>query len=402
VAGTLVIPMLYLLGREAYDRRTGVVAATAGAVAPLMVWYSQEARMYAMLMLFGAIAMWAQVRVVRRGGVYPWVAYAAASAAMMWTQYFGLLQIGVQQVAFLAVMAVRWRRKEPLRPFVIGWALSLAAIGLCLVPLLSFAHQQFVVNQTGGKGFGAPQQVRSATALSNNHLGIYAVIANLIWAVWGYHSNATMALLAALWPLGMLFALALLGRRRQQVTSLLVAAVIVPGIAMFVLGTFKQNLFDIRYLSTTVPILVVLIARLVAGIPRRQWAIGLCGLGLTATLTVGLADQQYNGTNPRTYDFRSAMHAIDAQARPGDVVLYDPVDLREVLQYYGPGIDLQPLAADAAAPGPGRTVFVVASPTLMNGPADASTLGRVLTTLRSHGRTATRRPFSNVEVWIFR
>ncbi len=48
VAGTLVVPMLYLLGREAYDQRTGVIAAPMGSVAPIMVWYSQEARMYAL------------------------------------------------------------------------------------------------------------------------------------------------------------------------------------------------------------------------------------------------------------------------------------------------------------------------------------------------------------------
>lgn len=35
IAGTLVIPALYLLGRELYDRRTGLVAAAFGTVSPL-------------------------------------------------------------------------------------------------------------------------------------------------------------------------------------------------------------------------------------------------------------------------------------------------------------------------------------------------------------------------------
>ena len=46
VAGTLVIPVLYELGRELYDRRTGLVAAAFAAVSPLLVWYSQEVRLY--------------------------------------------------------------------------------------------------------------------------------------------------------------------------------------------------------------------------------------------------------------------------------------------------------------------------------------------------------------------
>ena len=56
IAGTLAIPALYLLGRELYDRRTGLVAAAFGAASPLLIWYSQEARMYAFVELFGLLA----------------------------------------------------------------------------------------------------------------------------------------------------------------------------------------------------------------------------------------------------------------------------------------------------------------------------------------------------------
>jgi uncharacterized membrane protein len=45
VAGTLLIPALYGAGRDLYDRRVGLVAATFGTVAPIVIWYSQEARM---------------------------------------------------------------------------------------------------------------------------------------------------------------------------------------------------------------------------------------------------------------------------------------------------------------------------------------------------------------------
>jgi uncharacterized membrane protein len=402
VAGTLVVPMLYLLGREAYDRRTGAVAAVVGSVSPIMVWYSQEARMYALLMLFGVIAMWAQVRILRRGGRWPWVIYALSSIAMVWTQYFGLLQVVVQQLAFLYVIWSRHRRGEPVRSLLLGWGATALAIAAWLVPLLSFAHQQFMVNQTAGKGFGAPQQVGSATSLSGNHLGIYAALANVIWAVLGYHSNAAMALLAALWPLGMLFALVLLGRRHQRVTTLFLAAVLVPGVVLFVLGSVKRDLFDIRYLAMAVPILFVLIARMVTGLSFRRAAL-VAGSGLVAAaLLVGLFDQQYNGTNPRLYDFRGALAAVKAAAHPGDVVLYDPVGLREVVQYYAPTMALEPLSGHPAEPTGRHDVFVVVSRALMNGATDSDTLSRSLRTLRAHGRLVERRSLSNVEIWEFR
>jgi O-antigen/teichoic acid export membrane protein len=402
VAGTLVVPMLYILGREAYDRRTGVVAAAAGSVAPIMVWYSQEARMYALLMLFGVIAMWAQLRILRSGGRLPWVIYTLASVALVWSQYFGALQVVVQQLAFLWVIGRRYRSGRPVRGLVIGWAVSAVTMVVLIAPLVPFAYQQFMVNQTGGKGFGAPQQTGSAASLSNNHLTIYSALANLLWAVWGYHSNAAMALLAALWPLGMLFALVLLGRRHQRVTTLLVAALLIPGVIMFALGSVKQNLFDIRYLSTTVPILFVLLARMVTGISRRTVGVAIgCGV-LLLTLVVGLVDQQFNGANPRTYDFRAALAPIEAQARANQaVILYDPVDLREVIQYYAPRPTLETVAGHAHQPA-GTTIYVLASPALMNGAADKSTLNRAVTELRAHHHLVVHQHLPNVELWEFR
>jgi len=402
LAGTLVVPMLYLLGKEAYGRRTGVVAAVFGSVAPLLVWYSQEARMYALMTLFGVVAMWAQVRIVKRGGRWIWVVYAAASIALGWTQYFGLLQVAVQQLAFLWVIFARHRRGEPVRGLVIGWAVSAAAIAVWLAPLLPFAYQQYLVNQTAGKGFGGPQQVGRATSLSGTRLSVYAAIANVIWAVWGYQPNSSMVLLAALWPLGVLFALVLLGRRRQWSTSLLVAAVVVPGVTMFALGLVKRDLFDIRYLSTTVPLLVVLLARFVAAVPRRVVGVVVASGVLLGTLVVGLVDQQYNGTNPRTYDFRGALAAVEARAEPGDLVVYDPSDLREVVGYYGADLRLSPVRSDLPAPTDRRMVFVVASPALMHGATDTDGLRHTLHTLRAHGRQVDHQKLSNVEVWAFR
>ena len=401
IAGALVVPMLFFLGREVYDRRTGVIAAALGSVAPIMVWYSQETRMYALLMLFGVIAIWAQVRIFRGGGRLVWVVYVIASVAMVWTQYFGAFQLVVQQFAFAFACYTKLRRKEPVRHLVVPWVISCLAIAACLAPLLPFAYQQYVVNQTGGKGFGGPQQVGSATAISGNQLNIYSALAVLIWGIWGYQPTPVMMLVAALWPLGMLFALVILGRRHQRMTTLLVLAVLGPGVAMFALGLVKRDLFDIRYLSTTVPVLFVLLARLLSAIPRRTLALTACTTVVLVSLVAGLIDQQYNGANPRTYDFNGALASVEAEARPGDVVYYDPSDLNEVVGYYAPRLVLKPLSAQPP-PRSNRRIFVVASPSLMNGASNRAALSSFLAGLQSQGRSESHQSFPNVETWEFR
>ena len=402
LAGTLVIPMLYLLGKEAYDRRTGVLAALCGVFAPIMVWYSQEARMYALLTLFSVVALWAQVRILKRATVWMWAVYTVASAALAWTQYFGLLQVLAQQMVFLVAMWSRRGDRKALRPLAIGWAVTGIVIVVAVAPLVPFAHAQFVVNQTGGKGFGGPSQVGSATNLNGNQMGIYAALANVIWAVWGYHSNAAMALIAALWPLGMLVALGLMGRRRQPVTTMLVAAVLVPGVALFCLGLVKRDLFDIRYLSTTVPPLFILLARSVTGVVRSVRALVIVSVVLIASLGVGLADQQLNGSNPRLYDFRGAVATINTHARPGDDVLFVPDDLNEVIEYYAPRLHISSLDS-AAVPSPRRhSVFVLASTALFNSGTDADGLSVALAKLHTEGHLVHHYKLSNVEVWEFK
>ena len=69
--GTAAIPFAYLAGRELASERTGVAAAALVAVNPLLVWYSQEARAYSLLVLLSAAALWCFARALttrRRGG----------------------------------------------------------------------------------------------------------------------------------------------------------------------------------------------------------------------------------------------------------------------------------------------------------------------------------------------
>ncbi len=57
LAGVATVPVAYLLGIELRDRRAGIAAAALVAVNPMLLWYSQEARGYALLVLLTALAL---------------------------------------------------------------------------------------------------------------------------------------------------------------------------------------------------------------------------------------------------------------------------------------------------------------------------------------------------------
>jgi O-antigen/teichoic acid export membrane protein len=358
IAGTLLIPLLYRVGSEIWDRRAGLAAATLGAVAPFPVWYSQEARMYAFFMLFATLAVWMQVRAVRRNRTADWVGYALASAALLWNQYFSVLLVITQQVAF-AVLVLRGRR-DLLR----GWLGSAAGIALLIAPLVPFALQQFHANEAAGKGFeGVPSQA-GAAASQNAGLAkpaVYGALTNAVWAVFGYHSDATMTRIAALWPLGILGALAMLGRGRSRRTLLLVACALAPMVALYILGQKKPFIFEVRYFCAAVPLALLLLGRLLTGWVKPAAAAIALTVGLAGLMGVAVADQQLNQSNPRTYDFRGALDDIRKVAQPGDVVIYTPQYLDTVIAYYG--ADLQSHPVDTGIPTRHKTgrVFLLAS-----------------------------------------
>ena len=355
LAATALVPLLYVVAREIWDRNAGYAAAALGTVAPFAVWYAQEARMYALFMAFALLAVWLQVRILRDGGrTRDWLGFLLAAAALIYTQYFGVFFVGVQVAAFAVAVG---RGVLPLRR-TLAWGALLVVL---VLPLAPFALDQFAANESAGRGFQQPAQAGGAVE-PGAAPGAYAALTNAAWAVLGYHSNPTMTALAALWPLGLLLALALLGRGRSWPTLLVVACAAVPAAALFVLGQAKPFVFEVRYFVGAVPLALLLLARGLTSWARRPAAIALACVTATAVLALGLADQQFNGSNPRVYDFKAAISTIEDRARPGDVIVFSPKYVDTVVGYYEDrGVRTQPLEDGLPKLRRGRRVFLLAS-----------------------------------------
>jgi 4-amino-4-deoxy-L-arabinose transferase-like glycosyltransferase/O-antigen/teichoic acid export membrane protein len=338
IIGAAVVPVLYCMGRDLYGKRTGLVAAVFGVVAPQLVWYSQEARMYGLFILLATLSVWAQLRALRDNSSKAWVAHGALCAALMWTQYFTVFVVLVQQLATLMVFLARRRRRVPVRADLVKWLAAMTVFVVLVAPLVPFVLHQYDANQAAGRGFGAGANRARQVTQPGSGLSPYVVLANLLWAVWGYHSTKVMTALGALWPAGMLLALGLLGRGRSRSTQLVLAVAILPIAAMFALGEEKRFLFDLRYFIACVPLLLLATARAVTSWPRSRVGVAVLATAVSGTLVAGLADQQFNGDNPRRYDFQPALTQIGAAAGPDDKVVLAPAYLRPLVSYYQPAL----------------------------------------------------------------
>ncbi len=129
LAGIATVPVAWAIGGELGGRRAGLLTATLVAVNPLFVWYSQEARAYALFVLTAALAMLCFLRADREPTRARMAAFALAGSLALLTHYFTL---------FLLIPMVLWLARERVtRRAALPAIGALAIAGLALVPLIS-------------------------------------------------------------------------------------------------------------------------------------------------------------------------------------------------------------------------------------------------------------------------
>jgi mannosyltransferase len=128
--GAATVPVAFLASREAFSARAGLIAAAIVAVNPMLIWYSQEARSYALLVLFGSLSLLFFLRVLRRRRGIDLALWTLASAGALCSHYFAVFAVGIEAVWLLVALRDRWRAVVPA---VAGVVLT----GLALLPLIS-------------------------------------------------------------------------------------------------------------------------------------------------------------------------------------------------------------------------------------------------------------------------
>jgi hypothetical protein len=126
-AGVLVIPAAYLTGAKLLSRRAGIIFAALTSCSALLVWYSQEARSYELLVAFSAFALLAFVYARADPSPLALAIWAAASVLSLATHYYAVVAVAPQA----AWLLVERRHSRTVRVAVA----AVVACGLALLPL---------------------------------------------------------------------------------------------------------------------------------------------------------------------------------------------------------------------------------------------------------------------------
>jgi mannosyltransferase len=128
--GTATVPLAYCIAARLANRRAGLIAAALLAVNPMLIWYSQEARSYAVLVFFCAVSLFFFARALDSRQGRDLALWALGSALALCSHYFAVFAVGIEALWLLVALRDRWR-------VVLPALAAVAATGLALVPLIS-------------------------------------------------------------------------------------------------------------------------------------------------------------------------------------------------------------------------------------------------------------------------
>src|SRR4051794_21167316 len=137
--GTATIPLAFALGRQVAGRRTGLIAAALCAFNPLLVWYSQEARSYALMVLLTGLTLLALIRVLEQPAGRRLAVWALVAIAALATHYYAGFLVGAEAIWLLLRTEARGRA-----------AIAVGVVALAAAALLPLALHQ---RSTGAAAF---------------------------------------------------------------------------------------------------------------------------------------------------------------------------------------------------------------------------------------------------------
>ena len=314
--GVLTIPLFYVIGKEFLDRNAGLIAAAACTFSPFLIYYSQEARAYMMMLFFVALATIFFLKAMKSGGRINWVLFGAFSALAFWAHFYALVMIGALVLFALIEWAPRIRREiENLKMLV-------AAIVIFIVlslPLIIVTLQLFVLRTSSAPTYG----IQGADIIFETFVQVAGM------------NVPVMALLVALFIIGIFQAF----RIEKGKGIFLVLIMVLTFLISYVLS-FKMPMLP-RYLIFLSIVLFLGIAVSYRAI-CSLWNTRAVVYGFMAVLliiSVPVLAGYYTGFSKE--DWRGFSVALGQKVQPGDVVVSVPGYISQPLDYYFSSVKTQ-------------------------------------------------------------
>jgi len=327
VAGTGTIGVLYLLVSRLTNRWVGLGAALALAVSPSHIWYSQEARQYALNVLLVLLSYLALVAFLQSGRRAWAILYGASLTLAMYVEYSALFALAPQ--ALLVALAARRRRR---RASVLLGAALIAA--LLFAPWLPSLMREAGPQSSQGQFVLSPEKVYDALVSFSGLAANAVAFAGSQVPPWNMWPSLQGVLLIALAPaiVAGVFMLA-----RGYPRGLLVAGCLAAGTILVALGiSLRYPSFAERTALYAVPGWATIVGAALWGrpAPRPLRLIGRISAAYILVASLVTVDALY--ADAQKQDWRNLAADTATAARLGWPVVTIPSVTSTLIDAYQP------------------------------------------------------------------
>jgi uncharacterized membrane protein len=337
----LTVPLLYTLGKYLFDRRAGLLAALFGAISPLYLWYSHEARMYTMLTFLGLLSFYSLLRIltsnVKRetsnvkspiSNIQLTIIYVLSSAALLTTHYLSFLILLAELVVFLSFLRkARWQQ------------VAIPVLGVLLIALPVLYYGYSILPKGEMAGFRFVPLLELLRDVSNSFsLGISVKAKQVLAVHWVFRGVFLIGALAIVWAAFRRSNLQYpISNIQSPISNKALSALIyllVPVFSIYLLSHVRPAYMNIRHLIMVSPAFYLILAVGLMTISKKWPLVFVSCLALMVAGSAHSTQQYFYNEKYAKDDHRAWGEYLKAHAQPGDVIVVDPPHTSQIYQYY--------------------------------------------------------------------
>ena len=326
LAGCASVFLVYLIARRLMGRRAALVAATFMALSSFQIYYSQEARLFALLCALFLAQFYVLLRILHQRGRAHWVwwaLYGVLIAVSLFTYVLSILAIGAFGALYL------WLSRRGRR---IQWA-QLILVHMIVALLFYATWYPHLVQQS--------KDLKENIALRHDAKGRPGAVALLNGAaVWGFGpQREETGLLVPILGAGIVAAaaVAIATRRTKRPAVILGALFALPLIGYMILPMPRVQAYDPKHLVFLQPLLFIALAgaRRAPGVLAGRKRLGPLPYAMLAVIALNLFSLgDYFHPEREKENWRDLFAYVDERVTPNDAFIFEPEYTGFAFSYY--------------------------------------------------------------------
>jgi uncharacterized membrane protein len=348
VFGIAAIPVIYELGRLLFNREAGLVGALVLALSVFQIFYSQDARMFSLLVLLSLLSLYFFILYLQRPSRLILVAYVLVTVLLLYTDVYGLFVVIVENVYLLGLFAISPATRRLLR--IKEWIVLQSAIFVLFAPWIVIILRHIINSRQAAASWQLT--VPSLETLRVSFVSYSGSLWLLIFfCVLAIISIITLALAGRWEPWKRIFKLESASSIASVIPHVLLPlwVVVIVGLPFII-----SQIYPMFETHSAIAASIALFLLVAAGtVSIRQRHAKVLVLGVIVLLSGAALYDYYTAPSTMTTlswnlvdvlkpkpQIREAVRYINANAQPGDLILYFPWWYTYDVNYYQTRADL--------------------------------------------------------------